>query len=294
MSSDPLRWLNRRLSAIVDAVIGGLAVLAITYIASNPATFNPKIVSEPTTVVILVLSALIVSIAVVRIATRRSSFIKSISIPSDSEKIDLERLSLSQYIKPDPLLVDKTHRFSLIEQTVRIEGTDNLFTLRYKGTNASKNASRFFRDAVTGDSAVDSPRMEIKAWDNLNKIQLNWKLLKDEPYEKLFEIYFQQALDKGADFDIEVSGKWPGTFTRKEDYVFYPIHFYKRGVEKFVGKLILDHPPTYLEGIRIVGRTPKPEGVKPLIGQKDGKHVVVWEIEKPKHIYILQFGRQDI
>jgi len=190
--------------------------------------------------------------------------------------------------------VDNKHQFSLIQQTYILDGYDGKFILRYRGNNSKKQVSRFFRDSVVGDSPADTSKMEIQVLDKIRKLPLKWRLLKDESYEKLIEIYFFQPLNLGDGFDIEFSCQWPGTFTRREDYVFYPIHYYKRGVEKLIGKLVLNAVPSYIEGIRFDGKTLEIESTPPRISKKQSKSVVTWEIENPKYIYILQYGRQDL
>ena len=147
---------------------------------------------------------------------------------------------------------------------------------------------------MVGDSPADTLTMAIQALDKAKRLPLRWNLLKDNPYEKLIEIYFFAPLHPGDTFDIEFSCRWPGTFTRQEDYVFYPIHYYKHGVEKLVGELILRAAPSHVEGLRFDGKTLELDPTQPRMRRRRGEFVITWEIKNPRYIYLLQYGRQDI
>ena len=123
---------------------------------------------------------------------------------------------------------------------------------------------------------------------------LPWKLLQDEPYAKLIELLFHRPLGTRDSFDVEFSCRWPGTFTRREDYVFFPMHYFQLGVEKLVGRLILDDEPGYIVGMRLVGETSEAEPRQPSLDEREGKFVVSWEIDNPQHIYVLRFSRGDL
>jgi len=192
------------------------------------------------------------------------------------------------------LLIENTHRMKLIEQTLRIEGHDGRFVQCYKGVNATKQVSRFFRDSVVGDSPTEASSMNIQAIDRRSNIPLKWRLAKDSPYQKIVEIYFHQPLPPGGEFDIEWSSLWLGTFTRREDYAFYPINYYKRGVEKLIARLMLNKVPSYVELIRVDRNKVFLESSQPEIKKDKECCVVECTIENPRHIYLLQYGRQDL
>jgi hypothetical protein len=294
------RWIAQRFYGALDNIIATLILTGVAYLIAVisgllPGIVIPGPVAIPLVIVtIIMLPVLILVVVVLRLSQKKAIIIRPIRLREPSKPLDFERLGFSQYIEPDPLLVDNTHRFLLIQQTYLIDGHDGAFVLRYHGKNATNQISRCFRDSVVGDSAADTSLMAIKVVDKDKNVPLRWKLLKDEPYEKLIEIYFLQPLNFGDEFDIEISCRWPGTFTRREDYVFYPIHYYKHGVKKLIGELILNAAPNYVEGIRFDGGKAMLETVQPQIQRRRNKFVVTWEIENPKYIYILQYGRQDI
>jgi hypothetical protein len=209
-------------------------------------------------------------------------------------EIDWERLGFTHYKRVDPLLIDETHELTLVEQTYIIKGNDAQYILRYKGKNVSDDISRFFRDGVVGDSPMEVALMNIQVVDNIRNIPMKWKVIKDSPYEKIIEIYFFQPLIPGEGFDIRWSCRWLGTFTRSEDYVFYPVNYYKRGVKKLIARIVLDKKPKYVELIKINGEKIELEPQRPKIREENEKCVITYEIDNPKFIYVIQFGRQDI
>lgn len=298
-SRNILRWIAQRICGALDNIIATLILAGITYLIGVLSGLLPRVtipgpIAIPLVTIILLILPLLVAIVGLRLYQKRNHIIRSIRLREPSKPIDLERLGFSQYIEPDPLLVDNKHRFSLIQQKYILEGYNGAFVLRYQGKNVTKQISRFFRDSVVGDSAADVSFMAIKVVDKIRNVPLIWKLIKDEPYEKLIEVYFCEPLNFGDEFDIEISCQWPGTFTRREDYVFFPIHYYKHGVEKLIGQLVLNSSPSYIEGLRFDGKRVELEPVQPKMQRKGRKYVITWEIDNPKYIYILQYGRRDI
>src|SRR5947209_3637981 len=114
----------------------------------------------------------------------------------------MERLGLSQYVVVDPLLINDRHHFLLIHQRFQIVGHDAIFVLRYKGINVTQHVSRSFTDSVVGDAPADISSMDIQVQDKARKVPLSWRPIKDEPYQKLIEIYFLQPLKPGDKFDV--------------------------------------------------------------------------------------------
>jgi len=293
-------WIVKRFYGALDNIIATFILAGVVYIIGVMSGWFPRVIVHwplpiPLFVsVIALLPVLIFTMLIVRRTKKKVSVIRPFRLQVPTKSLDLERFGFSQYIEPDPLLVDNSHRFLLIQQKYVLEGYDGTFILRYKGENVTTEISRCFRDSIVGDSAADVSQMGFRVLDKTNGVLLKWNLLKDEPYEKLIEIYYHQPLCLEDIFDIEFSCRWPGTFTRRDDYVFYPIHYYKHSVEKLVGELVLNAAPSYVEGIRFDGKQVKLEVTQPFIRKKRGKFVVRWEIENPKYIYILQYGRQDI
>jgi hypothetical protein len=216
------------------------------------------------------------------------------SLEEPSRPIDFERLGLSLYLEPDPLLIDRIHSMLLIRQTYIIEGEDGTYVLRYRGRNETKHVSRVFRDGVVGDSAADSALMHIEITDKRANTPIRPMFLRDEPYEKIVEIVFSQPVPPGGVFDIELRCVWRGTFTRQDDYVFFPVHYYKHGVQRLVGELSLAARPSYVEGVRFDGKRLGLEQVQPRIRRRGSRFLVTWEPETPKYIYMLRFGRGDV
>jgi hypothetical protein len=293
-------WLLERLLSALDSIFATLIVASAAYAFGIACGWIPRFSAArlsflnfalPVTISALLLLFILIKY---RPFKKRALLIRSLKLEDISKPLDLERLGFSQYVMPDPLLVDKTHKMSLIHQTYQIKCYDGIFTLRYQGKNAGKEVSRFFRDSIASDSAADISLMDVRVIDKIKDIPLKWKLLKDKTYQKLMEIYFFQPLYPGEEFSIEISCRWPGTFMRREDYVYYPVHYYQKGVRKLIGELVLDLEPTYIEGVRFNGKKLELEVERPQITKRNERYLIRWEIEKPQNIYILHFGRQDI
>jgi len=278
------RWLYK----VIDELILTLFITGITGLLGILTVLPFQIL------VGIALTSLCCGVIGLILIKRKKRIICLIQPISSNIEIDWDRLGFSYYKKPDPLLIDDTHALVLVEQTYIIKGTDVQCILRYKGINMNKQVSRFFRDSVAGDSPMDALLMNIQAIDKARNTPLKWKLVKDSSYEKIIEIYFFEPLKQGEEFDIEWSCQWLGTFTRREDYVFYPVNIYKQGVKKLIARLVLERKPKYIELIRINNKGANLEPLRPQIKEEDKKFVITYEIDNPKFIYIVQFGRQDL
>ena len=300
-SQDILRWLKSRFFGILDGIIAAVVVGGGAYLVGTYAGMLPEFnvtwpFTIPLTVVVIGILVFVGTLTVsIRLRKNAARFIKPFRYEHrPSHPLDLERLGLSQYMEPDPGMVDRTHKFSLIRQRYIIDGYDGEFELEYRGENATKGVSRSYRDAVVGDSPLDVPIMAIEAEDKYAGVPLKWDVLKDEPYKKLIEIFFARPLNSGDNFFIKLRFQWPGAFTRTEDYVFFPTNHYKLGVDKIIGELVLKKAPSYVEGIRFDGKKFTLEPTQPRVIKKKRKVFIIWEIKNPKYMYILQYGRRDI
>jgi hypothetical protein len=295
------RWAIAVLDDILSSIAATLIVGAITIaLARWQGPLLATIVRQGPRMTIPLATGLLVVIAIAVVIRRKTgiSFIQPVLSPHGHRaRLDLRKLALSQYIEPDRALVDNTHRFERISQTFTIAGHDGSFVLRYTGRNESKNISTCFRDSVVGDSPIDIDKMDIKAVDKSTGAALQWRVLRDDPYEKMVEVDYRAPLRPHERFDIEWSCDWPGAFSRAEDYVFFPLHYYQKGVEEFRGTLIMDTPPKYVEGVRLrvfpwlrrLHTTAAP--VAPLVRRRGKGYRVTWTVSRPTDIYLLQYGR---
>lgn len=210
---------------------------------------------------------------------------------SIQQELHYEHLSLTFFTNPDPLIEDDTHRFLIREEHFGIEGHDAFFNFKFQGLNASNSPSRFIREKISDDAPIQLERLDFKAIDNQSKMPLEWKVIKDQTYTKVIEIYFPHPLMPGDSFDISFSYKLLGSFTRKADYVFFPEHLYKKGTNKLIASLSLDYPPIRYELIRFDGRKFHTEE-QPKLEIKDDKAIIKLEISNPKDLYLLKFVRR--
>ncbi len=297
-----IEWLLSRIYGVVDGIIAALVLMGIIYlIGVFSGKFSKIIPAWPfkIPIYILVIIFIIILITLIIILIWYSKKKARRTIPNFNIKLaetfDIEHLALSQYIEPDPLLINTKCHFLLIHQAYLIDKNDGYFKLRYKGVVLNKQVCLSFIDSIVGDSAIDSSIMSITVSDRVRKTPLRWRLLKDNPYEKILEIFFHEPLNAGEIFDIEYSCFWPGTFTRNEDYVFYPLHYYKHGVEEFIGEAVLNKPPYHFEGIRFDRKKIELYPIQPKKIKKNTRYILRWKIKKPKSsIYIIKFDRQDI
>lgn len=211
---------------------------------------------------------------------------------SNQEELHYEHLALTFFTNPDPLIEDGRHRFILREEHFSIQGHDAFFKFRFQGINASDSPSRFIREKISDDAPIQIERLEFKATDNQRNMPLEWKVIKDQTYTKIIEIYFSCPLMPGDSFDISFSYKLCGSFIRKADYVFFPEHLYKKGTNKLIASLTLDTPPIRYELLRFDGKKFYTEEQPMLEIEKNGKALIKIERSNPKDLYLLKFVRR--
>jgi hypothetical protein len=205
----------------------------------------------------------------------------------------LDHLGLSSYVATHELLFDDRHFYDAIQFTCIYERHDYSFVYRYRGHNDTSEPSSFLRDCLAGDAPSDVSLMNLSIEDRKTSDPLAWDLLIDEPYSKLVEVYFRQPLEPGQSFDIEISGRWCGAATRREDYFFCPMQHYKRGAAHLSCELAFARPVAYAEAYR-VSSTVQFAPVQPTITTERGHHIVRWDIHNPTDIYLVQYLRTDL
>lgn len=203
-----------------------------------------------------------------------------------------ENLSLHFFTNPEMLVEDNIHYYLVREEHFDIRGDDAFFNFRFQGYNASNSPSRFIRIIICDDSPVQLDKLDLKAIDNQTQAPLEWKVIKDQTYSNVIELYFIHPLAPGSSFDISFSYKFSGSFARKEEYVFYPSFIYKKGTKKLIASLSLDFPPIRYEFLRFVEGGFVTEE-QPIIENIKDRAIIKFEINTPKDIYLLKFIRRD-
>jgi hypothetical protein len=211
---------------------------------------------------------------------------------------DFDRLALSTLMRPDPRLIDNVHRFTLARETFRIHGQDGVFEFSYEGTNVSARPSYCLRDTVAGDSPMGIRDLSIVAFDPVDSAPLAWHAILDEPYRKIIEIRFPRPVQPGESFRVTWSCTWCGTFTRRRDYVFFLYNIRRRGVDAFLGELVLSRPPAFVEGIRYDGRHLVTDASQPVVTtHEDGSCTVIWKMvdlcRNERYMHLIEFERTD-
>lgn len=218
----------------------------------------------------------------------RQNIIHLTSESSIKDKLYYEHLGLTFFTNPDTLIEDDKHRFLEPEEQFDIIGKDAFFSYRFQGLNASDSPSRFIRDRIVDDIPIHLDSLGIEAIDNQSGNPLQWKVVKNQTYAIIVEYFFTHPLSPGDSFDISFSYKLLGSFTRKEDYVFFPQHIYKKGTNKFKASLSLELPPIYYELLRFDGRKFTLEE-QPELEISKNKATIKWETTKTKDLLLLKF-----
>ena len=203
-------------------------------------------------------------------------------------------LALAFFRNPDSLLEDRTHHFTVQKECDEIRGQDGFLSFTYRGINFSDSPSSFIREEISDDIPIELKRLEFKAIDNLSKMPLDWKVIKDETYAIIVEIYFAHPLSQAEPFDISFEYKMPGSFTKgDEEYLFYPVDSYQKKVEKLEVTVSLDSPPIHYELLRFDKGEFIAEKQPDLEIAKD-RAIIKFVEHNPKGIYLLKFKRQVV
>ncbi|HLE38811.1 MAG TPA: hypothetical protein VJA44_04050 [Acidimicrobiia bacterium] len=190
--------------------------------------------------------------------------------------------------------MNRRHHLDLIRHELTVIGHDDKFRLRYSGTNTARRKSREFVESLVGEAPCSKAQLGLRVIDKLSGLPMSFVFEQDEDREKVLSIPFPRPLARGERFDIEITGLWPGNFTTLDDYAFFPMNPYKRGVSKLEATLILPKCPTYLRS-RVVGRGAPGRLPDPTMRlRRDGQCAIMWQIDRPSGIYVLEFGRSDL
>lgn len=199
-----------------------------------------------------------------------------------------ENLALQLYKDFDPLVFDDNLRFTMRSEYFSLSGSDGEFKYEFQGFNASNKSVAFIREQITDDSPINS--LIFNAKDNNTGYSLDWKVIKDQKYIQILEIYFTHPLAPGELFDISFSYTLLDSFKRKEEYVFYPEHIFKKGTNVLSASLQLEFPPMRYELLK-VDNDECDVLEQPILEQGDGAVLIKFTIKNPKSLYVLKFVR---
>lgn len=282
-------WLRERSTAVLDEVLGALVLAVCVFLVGRGAAGVAAIPA------VLGVVAVHTAVRVHRVSRRPD---RRVVVLGELKRPDYTRLAISQLTRPDPLVADRVHAFTLIDQEFVIEGVDVRWTFTYEGRNSAAHPSRMFRDVMTGDSQGDLQLMEIRAVDLLHGQPMDWSAVSDEPYRKVLDFHFPRPVLPGEEFRIQLSCRWRGTFTTIESYVFFSFGLRRRGTERFRGTIVVPGIPDYVEGVRYDGRVITTEIDQPRVTSEDGRTTIVWEVEnplaEPRGVYAVDFKRTDL
>lgn len=232
-------------------------------------------------------------ILLITVLKLKHNYAKLAAEHSKREESHYKNFALTFYTNPDPLMVDCTHKLDIQEEHDEITNQDAFLSFRFQGVNTSSSPSHFIREEISDEIPIEFNNLEFTAIDNRSKMALSWKVIKDLIYAKIIEIYFTYPLLEGESFDISFSYKLLGSFKKgDDDYVFYPVHFYKKGVNKLITTLSLDSPPINYELLRFDGKEFITE-VQPKLEIANDRATIKLMINNPKGIYLLRFRRQN-
>lgn len=208
--------------------------------------------------------------------------------------MNLNRVAQEQ--QKERAFADKVHHFSEIKASYEVRGFDGFYSVLYAGRNMSRRPSRSMVRIVGGDSAIDKELLQMRISPVNPSDTFHWEFIKEKetPFRKPFRVYFPTPLQKGNEFAFEVAGQWPGTFGRKEDYIFFPIQLFKRGIQVLRLQAILPSCPLRYEGVVLKGIRYAVAKVQPTLEETDAGCSIAVTLEKPRHLYAIWFTRGDI
>jgi hypothetical protein len=214
---------------------------------------------------------------------------------SDELEVNLHRIAQDSFDYGAPQLIDRRHQFSEIIARYERNLSDGSYDIRYRGTNYGRRPSRSLIRMVAGDSAIDASRLNLQV-SLPNGQPLDWEFLEDgaTPFRKPFRVFFPQPLERGRSFEFRVSCSWPGTFGRKEDYDFFPLHTFRRGVDRFRMESVFTAPPSRFQAVFFKGSGYKLAPIQPRLSQENELWVVTSELVRPRQLYAVWYRRTDI
>lgn len=211
--------------------------------------------------------------------------------------MNINRVAQEAFQENSRIFSNSSHRFSMIEASYDIVGFDGYYTVLFQGQNVSRKPTRSIVRLVGGDSAIDTSVLRLEILPRRPTESLTWDFVRAEetPYRKPFRIFFSSPLKKRDEFAFEVRCCWPGTFSRKDDYVFFPIHHFRKGIDLLRLRVILGQHPVKYEGVVWVRGRYRVADTQPTLEPfGEGRWSIAVTVRKPKHLYAIWFTRKDI
>jgi hypothetical protein len=286
------QWFQARLWSIADQLAAALVITGLALIVTHQLS---RRILLPVVIVTIIFPITFAGFMLLRPGRLRAGDRRVDRTPI-ADSLDFSRLALDLTWRTKEK--DFNHRFAHIEECYAIEELDGLFEYHYRGTNVGKDPSLGIRETISGDCPIDIERLDIRAEDVATGAPLTWDAVRNEPYTKTVMIRFPTPVQPGGCFDIKWSCRWPGTFARNDDYVFFTFRRRQRGVEYFRGTLQLARSPSFHACYRYYGSRLRTELLQPVLATRDGKSEISFELENPppggNYVYLIEFRRTDL
>lgn len=211
-------------------------------------------------------------------------------------KVNLNRLAQGSFQRGEHLFVDRMHHYSHISAMYEVEGFDGHYSVSYAGENVLRKPSRSVVRMIAGDSAIDRGVLALTISPMPPTESLTWDFVdeKETPYRKPFRVFFRSPLAKGDPFGFRLSCNWRGTFARKDDYVFWPVHQFRRGIDVQELMVLLPVCPVRYEGVIWRRGRYKVAETQPVLQEVERGWCIKATLQKPRHLYAIWFTRGDI
>lgn len=248
--------------------------------------------------IVISLSSAILSVLVfltIRCRIRRPDDGREPFVGAPEELVmNLNRVAEDQ--QKERIFTDSRHHFSEIKASYEVKGFDGFYSVLYAGRNVSRKASRSTVCLAGGDSAIDRHLLKLHVTRIHPPADPGWEFLEENetPFRKPFRIYFPSPLEKGGEFAFEVSCCWPGTFGRKEDYVFFPVQRFRRGIQVLRLQVVLSSRPIRYEGVVLKRGRYKIAKTQPVLEETAAGWSIAVMLQKPRRLYVIWFTRRDI
>jgi hypothetical protein len=205
-------------------------------------------------------------------------------------------VGLGYYLSQDPRTDDSNHYYEVKESCI-LYGDDATFDYDLRGYRVVPGETDVLHFKFGGDSPVDADTLGLEAQDLQIKQPLQVRVVRDDPYFKVFQVNLARALSEGDNFHVRISLRWNNTSprSRRRDYLFSSWgSFAALGVDHLSFRLSadVDVPSATLEVLS--GGHRDRARIQPKITNKDGRCELYWAADNPTDLYLLRFEKSDV
>lgn len=203
------------------------------------------------------------------------------------------QLSLSFFLSPDEETVEKNLYIDTLKETFILNNRDCEMEYELTGYNTSSKSIKSHTVKIADDVPIKLEELNFRAYHNGNEVP--WEITSDNKYHKQIRIDFESPLCPGEEFNLTYKCYFIGSFGPGREYVFFPVHKYKKGIGKIIGNIHLNsRPQSYNAMVEADDRLSfEPSEQQPDLIEDDDSWILKYEKNNPHSINILQFVRKE-